>query len=116
METLIHRWDAEHAVGTPHPFDAELAGEGVAEVFDTMAPRQIVRGRARPPESALRLEATDTGSVWTYGPGAPVATLTATAEQLLLLMWGRMPASDSVFAWDGDRKAGQRILAGPLTA
>lgn len=116
LEALVHRWDAEHALGTPRPLDAQLAGEGVAEVFDTMAPRQVERGRAQPPRYALRLEATDTGASWTYGPGTPVATLAARAEHLLLLLWGRLPADDGALAWNGDRKAGRRILDGPLTA
>ncbi|GGM22955.1 hypothetical protein GCM10010129_79120 [Streptomyces fumigatiscleroticus] len=116
LETLVHRWDAEHALGTPGPLDAGLAGDGVAEVFDTIAPRQVVRGRARPPKYALRLQAVDTGASWTYGPGTPVATLSARAEELLLLLWGRLPADGEAFVWDGDRQAGQRILEGPLTA
>jgi len=116
LEALVHRWDAEHALGAPRSLDAELAGEGVAEVFGTMAPRQVVRGRAQPPRYALRLEATDTGASWTYGPGAPVAALAASAEDLLLLLWGRMSLDGGVFVWDGDRQAGQRILDGPLTA
>ncbi|MGE6737894.1 maleylpyruvate isomerase family mycothiol-dependent enzyme, partial [Streptomyces sp. NPDC059900] len=60
LETLVHRWDAENALGRSRPLDPVLAGEGVAEVFDTMAPRQIARGRARHPQNALRLHATDT--------------------------------------------------------
>lgn len=116
METLIHRWDAEHAVGMVRPFDPELAGEGVAEVFDTMAPRQIALGRARPPERALRLVATDTGGSWTYGPGTPVATLAGRVEDLLLLLWGRKAVGDARFVWEGDEGAGRRILEGPLTA
>ncbi|MET8248344.1 hypothetical protein ABZV31_30470 [Streptomyces sp. NPDC005202] len=64
-------------LGRPCSLDAELAGERVAEVFGTVAPRQVARGRAHPPECALRLEATDTGAWWTDGPGAPVATLAA---------------------------------------
>ncbi|MGW5548406.1 maleylpyruvate isomerase family mycothiol-dependent enzyme [Streptomyces sp. NPDC003998] len=115
MEALVHRWDAELALGIPHPLDALLAGEGVAEVFDTMAPRQIARGRTQPPEAALRLEATDTGASWTYGPGTPVAVLSAPAESLLLLLWRRMPLDGGMFAWDGDEQAGRRILEGPLT-
>ncbi|WP_049580477.1 maleylpyruvate isomerase family mycothiol-dependent enzyme, partial [Streptomyces sp. SBT349] len=46
LEALIHRWDAENALGTPDPLDPELATDGIAEVLDTMAPRQIARGRA----------------------------------------------------------------------
>ncbi|MFI0715998.1 hypothetical protein ACH4SK_36410 [Streptomyces inhibens] len=87
----------------------------MAEVFDTMAPRQIARGRTQPPTAALCLEATDTGASWEYGPGAPVATLAAPAESLLLLLWGRMPLDGGVFVWDGAEKAGRRILQGPFT-
>ncbi|GAA2251425.1 MULTISPECIES: maleylpyruvate isomerase family mycothiol-dependent enzyme [Kitasatospora] len=115
METLVHRWDAEHAVGTHRPMDVELAGEGVAEVFDTMAPLLVSRGRALAPESALRLEATDSGASWTYGPGSPVATLAAPAEHLLLLLWNRMPVDGETFAWEGDQRAGRRILERTLT-
>ncbi|MDL4817274.1 maleylpyruvate isomerase family mycothiol-dependent enzyme [Actinomadura sp. OS1-43] len=44
QETLMHRWDAEHALGSTKPMDALLATDGVAEVFDTMAPRMISKG------------------------------------------------------------------------
>ncbi len=123
LETLVHRWDAEHALGTPRPLDAELAGEGVAEVLDTMAPRQIARGRAAPPDHAVRLTATDTGASWTYGPGEPVAVLSGTAESLLLTLWGRAPDDPSdpdgpdggaASVWEGDEEAGRRVLSGPL--
>ena len=114
LEALVHRWDAENALGVPRPLNAELAGEGVAEVFDTMAPRQVARGRAVRPQVALRLEATDTGAAWTYGVGAPVAMLAGTAENLLLTLWGRLAPTDNALMWDGDRQAGQRILNGPL--
>ncbi|NUR90458.1 MAG: maleylpyruvate isomerase family mycothiol-dependent enzyme, partial [Nonomuraea sp.] len=40
-ETVIHRWDAEHALGRVSPLSAALAHDGIAEVFDTMAPRQV---------------------------------------------------------------------------
>ena len=116
LEALVHRWDAEHALGRARALDPELAGEGVAEVFDTMAPRQIARGRAHPPRSGLRLAATDIGASWTYGPGSPVATLAAPAEHLLLLLWGRMPRTSDAFSWSGDRQAGLAVLeAGTLT-
>ncbi|GAA2388339.1 maleylpyruvate isomerase family mycothiol-dependent enzyme [Streptomyces glaucosporus] len=114
LETLVHRWDAEHALGAPRPLDAELAAEGVAEVFDTMAPRQIERGRATPPGHAVRLTATDTGASWTYGPGDPVAAVSGTAENLLLALWGRVPADGDALVWEGDREAGRRVLDGPL--
>jgi uncharacterized protein (TIGR03083 family) len=114
LETLVHRWDAEHALGIARPLDPELAGEGVAEVFDTMALRVIDRGRASAPSQAIRLVATDTRSSWTYGPGTPVATISATAENLLLMVWGRVPSNDEAIEWEGDRDAGQAVLNGPL--
>ncbi|NEB08457.1 maleylpyruvate isomerase family mycothiol-dependent enzyme [Streptomyces coelicoflavus] len=115
LEALVHRWDAENALGHSRPLDPVLACEGVAEVFDTTAPRQVARGRAQRPRHALRLHAADTGTSWVYGPGPAVATLTASAEQLVLLLWGRMRHTDAAFGWTGDREAGLRILAGPLT-
>ncbi|MEU7894445.1 maleylpyruvate isomerase family mycothiol-dependent enzyme [Nonomuraea sp. NPDC049152] len=116
VEALLHRWDAERATGTARPLDPVLAGEGVAEVFEVMAPRQVVRGRAPVPDQALRLDAIDIGRSWTYGPGAPVAKVSGTAEGLLLMLWGRLSSDDEVFVWQGDREAGEHLLSGPLTA
>jgi uncharacterized protein (TIGR03083 family) len=83
QEMLIHRWDAQNALGEPLPFSPEFAADGVAEVFDTMAPRQVKRGRAEPPRHALRVRATDTGHSWTHGPGKQVAEISGKAERLL---------------------------------
>jgi len=117
LETLVHRWDAQHALGlTPAPFDPELAADGIAEVFDTFAPRQIAVGRAAAPRRAVLLEATDTGSSWAYGPGAPEAAVTGTAEELLLMLWGRLPGSHPGLVWKGDRQAARETLSGPLVA
>ena len=120
METLIHRWDAEHAVGTGGFLDPALAGDGVAEVVDTMLPRQIRLGRTGPPPHTIRLAATDTRSSWLLspggpaGPGDPVATIQGPAADLLLLLWGRMDADDPAISWDGDREQGRAALNGAL--
>jgi MDMPI C-terminal domain/Mycothiol maleylpyruvate isomerase N-terminal domain len=71
-------------------------------------------GRASAPSRAIRLVATDTRSSWTYGPGTPVATISATAEKLLLMVGGRVPPNDEALEWSGDRDAGQAVLNGPL--
>jgi len=115
-EALVHRWDAEHALGLASAIDPAFADDGVAEVFDTMALYQVDRGHARAPERAIRLQATDTGSAWTYGPGAPVATISGTAEHLLLMLWGRLSSGDQAIRWEGDRDAGEAVLEGPLVA
>ncbi|WP_129843417.1 maleylpyruvate isomerase family mycothiol-dependent enzyme [Streptomyces sp. RFCAC02] len=114
LETVVHRWDAENAVGTPTPPDTDLADDGVSEVFAMMAPRQITRGRATPPAHALHVIATDTGTTWTYGPGEPVATVAGTAADLLLTLWGRLPATGPALTWTGDERTARKILAGPL--
>jgi uncharacterized protein (TIGR03083 family) len=115
LETLVHRWDAQHALGgTPDPLEPELAADGIAEVFDTFAPRQIEAGRATAPACAVSFEATDTGSTWTYGPGSPAAAVTGTAGDLLLMLWGRLPAGAPGLAWKGDRDAARVALRGPL--
>ncbi|MFE2943023.1 maleylpyruvate isomerase family mycothiol-dependent enzyme [Streptomyces sp. NPDC059255] len=114
QETLMHRWDAEHALGSATPMDAALAVDGVAEVFDTMAPRMISKGAATCPERAVRITTTDSGRCWTYGTGEPIAEVSGTAEDLLLMLWGRKPRDTGTVTWAGDREAGLGVLAGPL--
>ncbi len=114
LETLIHRWDAEHALRVTGPVDPALAADGVAEVVDTMAPRQVRLGRTTSPPHAIRLRAADTGSSWILGPGEPVATLDATAATLLLVLWGRLSAEDPAVTWTGDRQKALALLSGPL--
>ncbi|TVT16442.1 maleylpyruvate isomerase family mycothiol-dependent enzyme, partial [Amycolatopsis rhizosphaerae] len=99
QETLIHRWDAEHALGSTTPMDVALAADGVAEVFDTMAPRMIAKGAATSPGQAVRITATDADRCWTYGPGEPIAEVSGTAEDLLLMLWGRKPRDTGSLTW-----------------
>ena len=114
LETLIHRWDAEHALGAAGPLDPALAADGVAEVVDTMAPRQVRLGRTTAPRHAISLRAGDTGSCWILGPGEPVATMDAAAATLLLVLWGRLPAEDPAVTWTGDRHKALASLTGHL--
>lgn len=114
LETLVHRWDAEHALGVGGPLDPGLAADGVAEVIDTMAPRQVRLGRTGALPHAVRLSATDSPSSWTLGPGEPVATIRGTAAGLLLMLWGRMPAHDQAITWEGDRDRAMATLSGAL--
>ncbi|MFJ4436971.1 maleylpyruvate isomerase family mycothiol-dependent enzyme [Streptomyces sp. NPDC088923] len=114
LETLVHRWDAEHARGATSPMDPALAADGVAEVFGTMAPRMVSRGVALPPARAVRLTATDTGEQWAHGPGEPVAEVAGTAQDLLLMLWGRASHDAASLTWTGDRAAGAEALSGPL--
>jgi uncharacterized protein (TIGR03083 family) len=114
LETLVHRWDAENALGISGRLDPALADDGVAEVIDTMAPRQFLLGRARAPRYAVRFAATDTRSSWVLGPGEPLATISATAADLLLLLWGRLCPDDPAVSWDGDFLRARALLEAAL--
>src|ERR1041384_2522796 len=83
LETLVHRWDAQHALDRSGELDAALCGDGIAEVIEVFVPRQVKRGRATPPEAAVRFTATDLGASWVLGPGEPIAAMTGTADELL---------------------------------
>lgn len=115
VSTMLARWDAQLALGDPEPLDPHLCGEGITEVFEVLAPRQIGRGRAWPPDDCIRLDATDSDDWWIFGPGDPVAEIHAPVADLLLLLRGRKTTSDSAYTWIGDKPAALSILKGPLT-
>jgi uncharacterized protein (TIGR03083 family) len=115
LENLVHRWDAEAAVGRPGPVDPALAADGVAEILEVFLPRRLGKGWLDPLPTAITLRS-DTGDSWQLGDGPPVATLTARADALLLHLWKRLPAGDPTLSWSGDRDAGERLLAMPLSA
>jgi uncharacterized protein (TIGR03083 family) len=94
LETLLHRWDAQRAVGEPGLLDPALAGDGVAEVVELMTPRQVRLGRIAPLPFAVELAATDTDGRWVLGDGEVGASVEASAEVLLLLMWHRVDPGD----------------------
>jgi uncharacterized protein (TIGR03083 family) len=112
LETLVHRWDAQHALGISSPLEPGLCGDGIAEVIDVFVPRQVRLGRAAPLEAAVRFTATDFDQSWVLGPGEPVATLSGTAEELMLLLWNRLSLPSIRLTGDGD--AAQVVLRGPL--
>jgi uncharacterized protein (TIGR03083 family) len=89
---LVHRVDAEQATGELSPIDPAVAADGVGEFVDVLLPR-LYRTRKRP-NVAIEVVATDTGDRWIHGdPADGVGTLTGTAEDLLLALWRRRPAS-----------------------
>lgn len=114
FETIVHRWDAENALGIRPALDPELCSAGISEVFDTMALRQIQLGHAAVPENAAAIMATDTGDSWVFGTGEPVARLAGTAPDLFLALWGRREMKGDTGSWDGDREKGLNVLRGPL--
>jgi uncharacterized protein (TIGR03083 family) len=113
LETVVHRWDAERALGEPGRIDPTLAADGVAEVVELMAPRQVRLGRIPPLESSVELCATDTSSSWLLGEGPATGSVEATAEELLLLLWHRIDAGDPRVRTTGDAAAVLRLALAP---
>lgn len=111
LETVVHRWDAQRAVGEPAPLDAQLAADGIAEVADLFLPRQVRFGRIPPLPAAVALRPLDAGPEVRLGDGQLVATVTGPAEVLLLLLWHRVGPADPRLSIDGDADAARSVLA-----
>jgi uncharacterized protein (TIGR03083 family) len=100
-ETAVHRVDAELAVGTPTPVDAELAVDGVDEILVIM----LAGDWSEEPNDAAtgqRVAVATDGGAWsvtldresvTVGPDAHDvdARLEGEPSDVLLWLWGRAP-------------------------
>jgi len=93
QEAAVHRWDAQSAAGTPGALAPEVADDGVDE-FIWIA-RQM-RGPA-----PITLVATDSGRSFPASDDEPLVTVSASASDLVLLLYGRI-SPDQVQV-EGDR-------------
>jgi uncharacterized protein (TIGR03083 family) len=119
-ETSMHLGDARRTLGLPHALDAEFAADGVDEVVTMMTPRQVRLARIPPLPHGVRLEAVDVpGRAWVLAgdctdTGAPTAaTVTGTAEDLLLALWRRTGLERLTVT--GDAAAAERVFGLALT-
>ena len=101
-ESLIHRWDAENAVGEPGPLDSDLAADGVDELMEVILPFQVAHAEDPLPQGTLHLHRTDGEGEWLcrIAEGRLVAerihargdvAVRGTGEQLDLVLWRRLP-------------------------
>jgi uncharacterized protein (TIGR03083 family) len=112
METAVHRVDAELAIGEPADVTAPISADGIGEYIDVTIPR--MHYKKDPPPGQMKLTATDTGDVWTYGsPDGGVGTLTGRAEDLFLVLWGRRGEDAVQSGGDPAILAGWRALGAP---
>ena len=128
-EALIHRVDAELAVGIDPVLDPEVASDGVDEMLAVFLSDIPEWGTFRPDNVAIALIGTDTHDAWTYRFGrmtgtspesgrsydvdaliadadaSPAATINAPVAELDLWLWGRgaIPTSS------GDRSLLERL-------
>ena len=117
LETLVHRWDAENAVGvTPAALDPVLSADGIDEMLFVMVAQgdSVYRGES----VSAALSASDAEGAWTIDledgepprPGrgeapGPGVTLTGPAEKLLLFLWGRVGPEAVDVAGDEEKVA-----------
>ncbi len=118
LETVIHRWDAEQAVGVAARIDAELASDGIDEYFELAIPRLVERRGLALPTGSLHVHCTDIDGewlVWTDETGYRMirehqkgdAALRGPAEAMLLELWGRETGRTNELDTVGD----EQILA-----
>ncbi|MFI5508697.1 maleylpyruvate isomerase family mycothiol-dependent enzyme [Mycobacterium sp. NPDC051804] len=112
-ETLIHRWDAQAALGGDvDPIDSTVAADGIDEYLDIFVSTSRAAAGA-PAGPTIGIECTDVDAAWMLGlpePGKSTllrgrasadVTMRATATELLLFAWGRLAASESAEIVEG---------------
>ncbi len=102
-ETAVHRVDAERTAGDDHRLDAELAADGLDEFLTYFVPAGRRVTGAPPLAGSVHLHSTDGDGEWTLragDDGAIVVTrdhakadaaLRGAANDLLLVLWRRLP-------------------------
>ncbi|MEV0990308.1 maleylpyruvate isomerase family mycothiol-dependent enzyme [Streptomyces sp. NPDC049949] len=120
FETLVHRADAELALGVSPHIDRALAVDGVDEFLTNLpfaSPFAPLTAQLRAPDRALRFSCTDGDESWLVGlrpdgfslvadyprPSSADATVRGTAEELLLLLYGRRDRQGDAFQLLGDQ-------------
>ena len=111
QENAVHRWDVESAAGAPSPIDAELAVDGVDEMFEVFLPR-LRSGTLPTGGETIHLHATDCegewlltmgpeGFAWEHGHAKGDVAARGSASDLLLFLWGRIPPARLEVFGDG---------------
>lgn len=104
-ETTVHAVDLAQALGHPEyqwGLEAEVAADGVSEVIRVFLRRMVARGASPVLSGPVRLVSTDLDREWIVAPGPEhpvsishdvevVGTAAGTAEELYLVLWGRLP-------------------------
>ena len=119
-ETAVHRHDAEEAAGRRYEIDPELASDGIDEYLHVFLPRRAAEHEL---SGSVHLHCTDVAGEWLVEPAADGGTPTirrehakgdaavrGPAEDLLLVLWGRLPldAADVI----GDAAVAAQLAGG----
>jgi uncharacterized protein (TIGR03083 family) len=101
LETTVHRWDGEAAVGAAAPIDPALAVEGIDEILTVFAPLRLAGAAPLELGGSLHLHTTDAEGEWTItAPGGVLevdhghakgdAAIRGPASELYLMLWRRI--------------------------
>jgi uncharacterized protein (TIGR03083 family) len=100
-ESAVHRFDAQRAHDVAQPVDAELAYDGLDELFDVIVPRVVARDSVVLPAGTFAFASTDEGSrcIRTGADGLERldvlkdadVTVHGTTSALLLAAYNRVP-------------------------
>jgi uncharacterized protein (TIGR03083 family) len=102
LESAVHRYDAQLAAGSPEPIEAQLAADGVDEFLGVFVPRwgkEVAAGG-----ETLHFHCTDVEGEWLVSRDDQGVRVTrehakgdvaarGPASDLMLFVWGRVPAS-----------------------
>ena len=126
IEAAVHRWDAENAVGTARPLDADLAADAVGQTFEFMAPMRRAVAKAPPGQGErFLLRRTDGPQTWAVQFDGDTVMLGATGDQhdihisgtasdLALFLWQRKVAGRLEVEGDASLLSGYFVLVPPL--
>jgi len=125
FEAVVHRADAELALGREPHIEPETAADGVDEFLTNLPYFRWVADRARRMHCdgrTLRLRAVDhdsdwsitlrsDGFAWTRERADADAAIEGRASDLLLFVYGRVPSTDARFTVSGDAQLLERWQA-----
>jgi uncharacterized protein (TIGR03083 family) len=106
LEAVIHRTDADAAQGKRISVASDFAADGIDEYLDVFVAASRAAQDA-PAGPTMSFECSDRSDRWwldlsvrgervvSRGPRDASVRICGTAEQLLLMVWGRVPASDA---------------------
>lgn len=121
-ETLIHRWDAENAVGETQPLDDDLAADNIDELLQVVLPFTITNWKRPIPQGTLHLHRIGGEGEWTVVPDDDSiavslehakgdAAVRGSAADLALFIWERRGIDDLGIEVFGSREIAEQWAA-----
>jgi uncharacterized protein (TIGR03083 family) len=122
-EAVVHRWDAQSAIGAADPIDPAVASDGIDEALLTLASGRLPEGTRL--DGSVHFHCTDVdgewmiadatdgeeGVVFTREHGKGSVALRGPASSLLLVVWRRIPPTADGLETFGDPAVLDRWLS-----